>query len=341
MLFSHGWVDIVTLCATICLLAVFAVAAVAKLRDMQRARDELVQFGVPERWSRALLGTLVAVELLLAVLLAFPTTRAAGAWGALIALTMFSAAIVRQLLRGRRPACACFGGLSRSPIGWQSIARNLILLALAGVVAVFPAGIAAAAPLAMLPLPTLLLLLWAAAGTTWLLLLTRQNGRLLLRIEQLEQGRPAAGAAGTSAANSGPLQPGSPVPPLGLSDARGRPFELSGLRGSPVLLLFLDSACSHCRPLLVDLQQRRPIDIALVVVSESAVLQHKLPGELTLLVDPGRTSAGLFGVRGTPAAVLVDAGGAVAQTAVHGTSPVRAMLEQHSIEEVRHEWAPV
>ena len=85
MLFTHGWVDIVTLCATICLLAVFAVAAVAKLRDMQRARDELVQFGVPERWSRALLGTLVAVELLLAVLLAFPTTRAAGAWGALIA----------------------------------------------------------------------------------------------------------------------------------------------------------------------------------------------------------------------------------------------------------------
>ena len=83
MLFTHGWVDIVTLCATICLARRVRRGRRGQAARHAGARDEgLVQFGVPERWSRALLGTLVAVELLLAVLLAFPNRHGPPAPGA-------------------------------------------------------------------------------------------------------------------------------------------------------------------------------------------------------------------------------------------------------------------
>jgi hypothetical protein len=46
--------------------------------------------------------------------------------------------LVRLLLDGRHPPCNCFGSLSRRPIGWTSIARNVVLLALAVVAALAP-----------------------------------------------------------------------------------------------------------------------------------------------------------------------------------------------------------
>lgn len=338
MVLSTRLIDLVFIASLICLTTVFGVSAVAKLGNPQRARDGLVAFGVPERWSQQFLALLVALELLIAVLVAYPVTRPAGTWCALGALVVFSLVMARQLWRGNRPSCACFGALSSAPISWRSIARNLVLIGLAVVVLVLPAAGAALPEQAQLPL--LFALLWAAGSSGWLLLLTRQNGRLLLRIEQLEHA--GRHGAGNSMLNAAPAAlPGTPLPPLGLSDARGRPFDLGSLHGTPVLLLFLDATCSHCRPLLEHMRQRRTAGVSIVVVSESAELQHELPGEVAVLVDPGRATAALLGVRGTPAAILIDAAGAPAQPAVHGTKPVRGLLEQHTVGEVRHEWAPV
>jgi hypothetical protein len=175
-------------------------------------------------------------------------------------------------------------------------------------------------------------LAWAALSAMWLLLLTRQNGRLLLRIEQLERANAGqtASASATASTTAGPLQVGAAVPPLRLNDARGRPFDLRNLRGTPVLFLFLDAACSHCRPLLAQLRDAQLADTnaALVVISENASLRHELPAEVTVLVDAGWTTREVFGVRGTPAAVSVDADGLLSQPPVHGTSAVRAALDQ-------------
>ena len=49
---------------------------------------------------------------------------------ALIMLMLFTAVIVGQLLRGRRPPCACFGRRSNQPIGWSNVTRNFVLVAL-------------------------------------------------------------------------------------------------------------------------------------------------------------------------------------------------------------------
>ena len=49
---------------------------------------------------------------------------------ALVLLLSFTALIVGQLRRGLRPPCACFGGRSTRPIGWSSVTRNMVLIAL-------------------------------------------------------------------------------------------------------------------------------------------------------------------------------------------------------------------
>jgi hypothetical protein len=53
----------------------------------------------------------------------------------LLAFTVF---LVRLLVTGRRPPCACFGTLSREAIGWGSIVRNGVLILLAVVAVVAP-----------------------------------------------------------------------------------------------------------------------------------------------------------------------------------------------------------
>ncbi len=58
----------------------------------------------------------IAVELSLIVLL--------------MLLSLFSVALVHILIEGRQVECRCFGGLSRGPASWGSVARNLLLAVL-------------------------------------------------------------------------------------------------------------------------------------------------------------------------------------------------------------------
>jgi hypothetical protein len=296
-------------------------------------------FGVPERSAHPLVIALVIAELLIAALLIYPATQLIGAASALGVLTLFTFAVAGQLLRGRKPSCACFGALTQSAISWKSVVRNLTLMAVAGVLVVVHATGETPALLDAASLSTFIALMWMGLSTMWLLLLTRQNGRLLLRIEQLERPSHASPAQAQL-----PLAVGAAVPPLHLDDTRGRPFDLRSLRGTPVLLLFLDAGCSHCQPLLTHLRDAQPSgSIALIVISESAALQHDLPIEVTVLVDPGYATHTVFGISGTPAAVSIDSNGALARPVVQGTSAVRATLDQVTTHgtEVRRELASV
>jgi uncharacterized membrane protein YphA (DoxX/SURF4 family) len=52
-----------------------------------------------------------------------------------VLLAAFTAAVVVNLVRGRRISCGCFGTLSQREISWISAARNVFLIAAAGVLA--------------------------------------------------------------------------------------------------------------------------------------------------------------------------------------------------------------
>jgi peroxiredoxin len=95
-----------------------------------------------------------------------------------------------------------------------------------------------------------ILLAWLAilAGgwLGWQLL--RQNGRLLLRIEALEEflnelelGEPAQPAG---------LPLGSPAPEFALPDLAGETKTFAQFRGKPLLLIFFNPACGFCRELV-------------------------------------------------------------------------------------------
>jgi methylamine utilization protein MauE len=106
---------------------VLAGSAALKLASPASSRAALATFDLEgERIRWLAWGVLVVTELVLAVGVAAGSDEAA--WLAAALLTLFSAALVSAILRGRAGApCACFG--SRSTVGWGAVLRNLGLAA--------------------------------------------------------------------------------------------------------------------------------------------------------------------------------------------------------------------
>jgi uncharacterized membrane protein YphA (DoxX/SURF4 family) len=111
--------------AAVVLGAVFIAAGVLKLRDP----------GWPEA-ARALGTPPFAVPLIGPIEIALGALVASGLaspWPALAAvglLAAFTVALIRALGMDDPPVCACFGGLSRRPVGAGSVVRNGVLIAL-------------------------------------------------------------------------------------------------------------------------------------------------------------------------------------------------------------------
>ena len=118
------------------LAAMFFVAGVSKLRDRRGSRVAARAFGVPQRLASIVAITLPMGEITIAVLLLPTATRWWAAVAALALLLGFCAAIAAALARGKAPDCHCFGQLHSAPAGWRTLARNVLLLALAGLVVV-------------------------------------------------------------------------------------------------------------------------------------------------------------------------------------------------------------
>lgn len=73
------------------------------------------------------------VEVVLGALLVADVGGRATSLAALVLLGGFTVLVAAQVARGRRVPCACFGQLSRRPIGPGTVVRNVVLVALAAV----------------------------------------------------------------------------------------------------------------------------------------------------------------------------------------------------------------
>src|SRR5438046_8624885 len=188
--------SLLLLFARVLLCAVFLVAGLARLADLAGSRQAMRDFGVTSKLADVLCVFLPLAELAVAVALIFPLAVWWGAVGALALLLIFVAGIGYNLAHGRTPDCHCFGQLHSAPAGWSTLIRNLALAAIAGLVVGF--GRDSAGPSAMELLGRLTvtqrvellvgaLLLVVLIGEGWLLVqMMTQQGRLLLRIEALE-----------------------------------------------------------------------------------------------------------------------------------------------------------
>src|SRR5918997_1375030 len=254
--------------AGLLLAAVFVVAGLAKLTDREGSRRAITDFGIPASLAAPMGILLPLAELAVAAAL-IPTASAFwGAVGALALLLLFVAGIGANLARGRRPDCHCFGHLHSAPAGWSTLARNGVLAAVAAVVVwrglqgdVGPSvvgwiGALSTAGLLVLASGMVVLALLAAQ---WLFLfgLLRQNGRLLARLEIVEERLADSGLAPSEngARSAAGLPVGAPAPTFSLEDLHGEEVALDELRapGKPVMLVFTVPGCGPCAELLPEL----------------------------------------------------------------------------------------
>lgn len=148
--------------AAVTLAAVLVVAAAAKFRNPQDTAREFAQLGLPlpERLATFVPGAEVVAA---AALLIRPMVGALIAGLLLVSFTLVLVEILQNHEPGSEPAsCSCFGSLSRRPVSPMTVARNMGLLALAGLAALTPS--LAAPDLASLVIVSTLALLTAVTG---------------------------------------------------------------------------------------------------------------------------------------------------------------------------------
>jgi peroxiredoxin/uncharacterized membrane protein YphA (DoxX/SURF4 family) len=315
------------------LAAVFFAAALGKLGDLAGSRRTLTDFGVPPGAARVAGPVLPAAELAVAVGLVVP---GAARWAALAAtalLVLFCAGIARVLARGEQPDCHCFGRARSRPVGMGTLARDALLLALAGFVAVagwddagasltgwadgLTAGeIAAVVALAVLALAT-------ALHVSFSYQLLKQNGRLVARVDALE--RAANGVRG--------LRVGDTAPPFWVRALDDRLVGVEELvADGPVLLVFGDARCESCDAVLAavgraafDTDGRRVVVVAGGSMEDNRAKARRF-GLATVLVQDEREVASAYGVGRVPAAVPIGADGRIAGPPASGPDAVLALL---------------
>jgi peroxiredoxin/uncharacterized membrane protein YphA (DoxX/SURF4 family) len=346
--------DVALVIGRLLLAAVFAVAGLAKAFDRAGSRQVLVDFGVPATLARPMAVMQPLVELAVAVALIPSETAWWGAVGTLALLLLFTAGIGLNLARGRKPNCRCFGQIAAGPVGWSTLVRNGALAAVAAFVVwqgrldpgpnalSWLGGVVADQPLAAAGLVGLVIL----AIEAWLLFqLLLQNGRLMVRIEALEQ-RLDGGVSGqlsspTQAQASVPAPPGlpvgSPAPSFALPGVHGETLTLDALRspGKPVLLLFTDPNCGPCNGLMPDVgrwQREHAATLTVASISRGPPEESRPKsvehGLTNVLLQRDYEVADAYKAHGTPAAVLVRPDGTIGSPVALGADAIREFVSK-------------
>jgi methylamine dehydrogenase accessory protein MauD len=337
------------LAARLVLALVFLVAGVTKLMDLAGSRRAMAEFGVHESLAPAAGLALPLVEIAIALALIPGRTAWIASLAASALLLVFVAGIAVNLLRGRRPDCHCFGQLHSEPVGKGTIARNGVLVAVAGFIAVAgrtDSGASAVSWLGNIGNTEPLALGVALAGAAiialqwWMLVnLFRQNGRLLVRVDALESAPVAAVEAATP-----PPQPvhglpvGTPAPAFSLSGLYGETMTLDALKaqGNPTLLLFTSPNCGPCAGLMPDVarwqrEARDRLTVALVArgtpeENRAKAAEHGLSN---VLIQAENEVGEDYRAPGTPSAVLVGSDGSIMLPMAVGMDPVRNLVHEH------------
>lgn len=190
-----------------------------------------------------------------------------------------------------------------------------------------------------------LILIWAVMAVgCWLgYLLVRQSGRILLRLDALEERlgpRPSpsrtidpALALPMTANSATGLPLGQPAPAFTLPDLNGEQVSLEQFRGRRILLISWDPGCGFCRQMAPELASLPVDDVAgsplpiLVATGDveqnrTLVAEHDIRCPVLLQHSTEVTSR--YGAHGTPMGYLIDEQGRIASDLAVGA---QALLE--------------
>jgi peroxiredoxin len=187
------------------------------------------------------------------------------------------------------------------------------------------------------------LLAWVGTGLAcWLAYqLLRQHGRMLQRLDALEEALAAQGAGGLGAVaevqEPRGLPAGTEAPAFELPDLSGSRVTLARWRGRPVLLVFFNPRCGYCVEMAPDLAAL-PYDrngsglVPLVVTTGTTEENRRLVREHGLrcpvLRQEGMAVAAAYQADGTPMGCLVDAEGRIASDLAVGAAAVLALARE-------------
>ncbi|PYS00779.1 MAG: hypothetical protein DMG16_14700 [Acidobacteria bacterium] len=172
----------------------------------------------------------------------------------------------------------------------------------------------------------------------FLVQLLRQQGRILLRLDGLEEGR-AAPAAGPGPKG---LAVGTAVEDCRLPDLNGQTISLSDYRGRRVLLIYWSAECGFCDLTAAELApiqsrlQNNNTEVVMVSYGSAEsnrklAAEHGLSSTILLLKDAPAQKIfenGTFQYCGTPSAYLLDEQGHVAQPLAAGMDQVLLLARQ-------------
>jgi methylamine dehydrogenase accessory protein MauD len=338
--------------ARLLIAAVFILAGLAKLADLKGSRQAISSFGLPASVATPLGVLLPLTELAVAGALIPASTALWGALGALVLLLVFVVGIGANLARGRKPDCHCFGQLHPAPAGWMTLARNGVLAALAAFLVwqgwegnVGPSAVAWIGALSTVQLLGLIggvLVLGLLVGQWWFLLhLMSQNGRLLVRLEALENS-PGSGVAPASQDGS-PDRPaeglplGEKAPPFSLQGLHGETLTLDALRaaGKPIMLLFTDPGCGPCSALLPEIgrwQEEHANELSISLISRGTPEENRAKSEehrlTNVLLQEDWEVSSSYQIGGTPSAVVVQPDGTIASPVAAGSEAIGTLVTQ-------------
>ena len=179
-----------------------------------------------------------------------------------------------------------------------------------------------------------------AAACSWIVYsLLIQNGRLLLRLEAIEN----------QLIDEGILPPkpdptfeglaiGTMLSDFCLPSLSGGAMTLSQWRGRRILLIFVNPQCSFSRELLAEVAAlpKPAIDPMPLIVStgdpdENRRMIEEYPVSCPVLLQEGSEVSGLYKLRGTPVGYLVDEKGAVASDVLVGAESLFARLQPANV----------
>ncbi len=332
------------------LAAVFVVSALTKAIAPRRTGAAARELGVPSALAPVVAVLLPAAELAVAALLVVTPTVLAGGTAATALMATFTALVAGNLIRGRRPACACFGALSAAePIGPSTLVRNGVLLA-ASVAVLVAASLPgrcgagcydAAGARAVAIVGGLAVLTAVAVGALLIHAMSRTVGALAGRVRDLEgalgrvpaTGRPAVGPAVDMASLQAAVttatvmdRDGTTVP---LTEVAG---EVAG-RPGPTLLVLMSAQCSACERLRERIRTSPPppgLSVLGVIDRVDAGLATGPGDGLAVYADGGRIAASA-GVQAFPSAVLLDAALRPVGGVLTGTTEIRRFLDQRAV----------
>ncbi len=305
---------------------VFGVAGITKLIDQKGTREAVMNFGAPKPAAPVLAVVLPLVELAIAIGLLFSETAWLSALAALVVLGLFVVAISINLVQGKTHECHCFGQIYSRPLGWPTLARNMLFALAAGLV------------------------IWNGPEFQPALLSTLSRAVADLRTWQLVFLIVAAMVAGgfylqrrqrapTEIVHTEPpgLPIGAAAPEFELPAYDGGRTSLSQLLafGKPVLLIFTNPKCGPCINLFKEIKDWQTahndqLTISLLTfgtIKDNFVNVARNRLGQVLLQEKNEVSK-LYGANVTPTAVIVDAEGRIQSDVAAGGDEIRALLKR-------------